>query len=115
MQGHIYNIRVSRNIRPIALILLLILLAIFVPFIASGYAELEKARTSPSYTEAAEHYQRAAQRLPWRADLYELSGHAYYHAKEYMQADAAYRKAFERRAFSPESGWLEIANCRGAL
>ena len=94
-----------RNISRIALILILILLAIFVPFIASGYAELEKARTSSSYTEAAEHYQRAAQHLPWRADLYELSGHAYYHAKEYAQADAAYQRAFDRRAFSPE-GWV---------
>jgi tetratricopeptide (TPR) repeat protein len=96
---------VPRNISRIALILLLILLAIFVPFIASGYAELEKAKTSTSYTEAAEHYQRAAQHLPWRADLYELSGHAYYHAKEYVKADAAYLKAFDRQAFSPE-GWV---------
>jgi tetratricopeptide (TPR) repeat protein len=89
----------------ISLILLLILLAIVVPFIVSGYAELEKATTASSYTEAAEHYQNAAQRLPWRADLYELSGHAYYHAKEYAQADAAYQKAFDRHAFSP-AGWV---------
>ena len=94
-----------RNISRIAFILLLILLAIFVPFIGSGYAELEKAGTSTSYKEAAEHYQRAAQRLPWRADLYELSGHAYYHAKDYIQADAAYQKAFDRQAVSPE-GWV---------
>lgn len=89
----------------ISLILLLLLLAIFVPIIVSGYAELEKATAASSYTEAAEHYQNAAQRLPWRADLYELSGHAYYHAKEYAQADAAYQKAFDRDAFSPE-GWV---------
>lgn len=89
----------------IALILLLILLAIFVPLLFSGYAELEKASGSASYVEAAEHYQRAAQRLPWRADLYELSGHAYYHAKEYMQADAAYQKAFDRQALAP-AGWV---------
>ena len=94
-----------RNTVRISLIFLLILLAIFVPFIVSGYTELGKATTSTSYQEAAEHYQRAAQRLPWRADLYELSGHAYYHAKEYAQADAAYQQAFDRQAFSPE-GWV---------
>ncbi|HEU4744648.1 MAG TPA: tetratricopeptide repeat protein [Anaerolineales bacterium] len=89
----------------ISLILLLLLLAVVVPLIVSGYAELEKATAASSYTEAAEHYQNAAQRLPWRADLYELSGHAYYHAKEYAQADAAYQKALDRDAFSPE-GWV---------
>ena len=96
---------VSRNTVRVPLILLLILLAVFLPLIASGYAELEKARAATSYTEAAEHYRMAAQRLPWRADLYELSGHAYYHAEEYARADAAYQKAFQHGAFSPE-GWV---------
>ena len=105
MHGHLYNIPVPRDIVRITLILLLILLAVFVPFSISGYAELEKASASTSYIEAAGHYQRAAQRIPWRADLYELSGHAYYHAKDYVQADAAYQKAFDRQAFSPE-GWV---------
>jgi tetratricopeptide (TPR) repeat protein len=103
--SHIYNRSVPRDIVRVSLILLLILLAIFVPFILSGYLELEKASSFTSYAEAAGHYQRAAQRLPWRADLYELSGHAYYHAKEYGQADAVYRKAFDRQAFSP-AGWV---------
>jgi tetratricopeptide (TPR) repeat protein len=76
-----------------------------VPFTISGYLELEKAQASSTYVEAAEHYRKAAQRLPWRADLYELSGHAYYHAKEYARADAVYREAFERHAVSPE-GWV---------
>ncbi|HEX6035480.1 MAG TPA: tetratricopeptide repeat protein, partial [Anaerolineales bacterium] len=96
---------VPRALVRVSLILLLILLAIFVPLVVSGYAELENATTSTSYPEAAEHYRRAAQRLPWRADLYEISGHAYYHAKEYAQADAMYREAFRREAFSPE-GWV---------
>ena len=94
-----------RNIVRISLVLFSILLAIFAPFIISGYSELKKARTSSSYVEAAEHYRNAAQRIPWRGDLYELSGHAYYYAKDYMQADAAYQKAFDRHAFSPE-GWV---------
>ena len=96
---------VPRDSVRVLLVLLLILLAIFVPFIVSGYAELEQATTSTSYVEVAEHYRKAAQRLPWRADLYELSGHAYYHAKDYGQADALYQEAFRRGAFTP-AGWV---------
>lgn len=94
-----------RNILRISFILLSIFLAIFVPFILSGYSELKKATISGSYVEVAEHYRNAAQRIPWRADLYELSGHAYYYAKDYVQADALYQEAFYRHAFSPE-GWV---------
>jgi tetratricopeptide (TPR) repeat protein len=104
-EAHTYNRFVRRDIVRIPLILLVILLAVFVPLVLSGYAELKKAQTSSSYVEAAEHYQRAAQRLPWRADLYELSGHAYYHAKDYVQANESYQKAFEQQAISPE-GWV---------
>lgn len=89
----------------VAAVLLILLAAIFVPLVASGYAELEKASMAGSYLDAASHYQAAAQRLPWRADLYELSGHAYYHAEQYSQADEVYRKAFRRNALSPE-GWV---------
>jgi tetratricopeptide (TPR) repeat protein len=96
---------VPRHIVRISLILFSILLAIFAPFIVSGYSELKKAATSSSYMEAAEHYRNAAQRIPWRADFYELSGHAFYYAKDYVQADAAYQKAFDRHAFSPQ-GWV---------
>ena len=88
-----------------ALVLVSILLAVFVPFISSGYSELGKASTAPSHVEAAEHYQAAARRIPWRPDLYELAGHYFYHAKEYAQADAAYHKAFKREALSPD-GWV---------
>lgn len=102
---HIYNRSVRRDIARITLILLIILLAVFVPLVLSGYGELEKARSSDSYAEAAGHYQSAAQRIPWRADLYELSGHTYYHAKDYVRADAAYQRAFDRQAISPE-GWV---------
>src|SRR5688572_20145074 len=86
-------------------ILALIFLAIFVSLVFSGYSELRKASVSSSYIEAAQHYQAAAQRIPWRADLYELSGHAYYYAKDYVQADAVYQKAFDHQAVSPE-GWV---------
>jgi tetratricopeptide (TPR) repeat protein len=94
-----------RNIIRITSVLLLILLAIFAPVITSGYSELAKARTASSYIEAAQHYQSAVRRIPWRADLHELVGHTYYYAKEYTKADAAYQKALQRNALSAE-GWV---------
>lgn len=87
------------------LILLVILVAVTLPFIFSGYSEITKAETAPSHLESAEHYQAAALRLPWRADLYELAGHHFYYAEAYSLADSAYEKAFNRRALSP-AGWV---------
>jgi len=86
-------------------ILLIIALVIITPVIFSGYSELDKGNTAQSYLEAAQHHRSAAQRLPWRADLYELSGHEYYYAKEYALAEASYQKAFQRHALSAE-GWV---------
>ena len=93
-----------RGVWRVLFILLLILLVLAAPVILSGYSELKQAGSAESYNEIAEHYLRAAQRLPWRADLYELAGHAYYHAKEYQSADDMYRTAFEKNSLSPE-GW----------
>lgn len=89
----------------VLLVVLLLALAIVVPLIASGYSELRAASSSNDYIEIAGHYWNAAQRLPWRAEAYELAGHAYYHAREYSRADAAYQKAFGRNALSAE-GWV---------
>ena len=86
-------------------ILLVILLVISVPFISSGYSEINLAETAPSHLDAAVHYQAAALRLPWMPDLYELAGHHFYYAEEYLQADAAYQKAFNRKALSSD-GWV---------
>jgi len=102
---HLYNKSMARNLIRIFLVLALLALAVFVPLVSSGYYELKKATSSDSYSEAARHYQAAAQRIPWRADLYELSGHAYYHAKDYGQAEVAYQRAFSRQALSP-AGWV---------
>ena len=92
-----------RGVRVFSIILLLIL-ALAAPVILSGYSELNQAAAAESYNEIAEHYLRAAQRLPWRADLYELAGHAYFHATDYERADEMYRIAFDRNVLSPE-GW----------
>ncbi|MBN2115716.1 MAG: tetratricopeptide repeat protein [Anaerolineales bacterium] len=95
----------ARNTLRVFGVLALLALAIVVPLVSSGYYELHQAARSNSYSEAAGHYQTAAQRLPWRADLYELVGHAYYHAREYRKASDAYQKAFALRALSP-AGWM---------
>ena len=93
-----------RGVLRVLLIFLLILVAIAAPVILSGYSELKQATAAESYNEIAEHYLRAAQRLPWRADLYELAGHAYFYAKDYERADEMYQIAFDRNALSPD-GW----------
>ncbi len=95
----------ARNIVRVFLVLVLLALAVCVPFFSSGYIELKKATQSSSYSEAATHYGAAAQHIPWRADLYELAGHAYYHAKEYGRASIAYQKASSLDALSP-AGWV---------
>ena len=107
IQHHVsrYNTHMYRNALRVIFVLSLLLLAIFVPVVSSGYLELKQASTASSYIEMAEHYTSAARRIPWRADLYELAGHAYYHAKEYSLADAAYQKAFQVSVLSPE-GWV---------
>ena len=100
-----YNTRMYRDALRVAFVLLLLLLAILVPVISSGYLQLEEVATATSYMEAAKHYESAAQRIPWRGELYELAGHAYYHAQEYRLADAAYRRAVDDEGLSPE-GWV---------
>ena len=88
----------------ITLVLLLILLAVAIPILVDGNSEIRKAAEAQSYPEMAEHYVRAAQRLPWRTDLYELAGHAYFHDRDFARADAMYRAAREKNALTP-AGW----------
>ena len=88
-----------------ALVLTLLLVSVAAPVVIGGYSELRAAEKADSYIDIAEHYRRAAERLPWRSDLFELAGHAYYHAKNYLSADAAYEIASERDSLSAE-GWV---------
>jgi tetratricopeptide (TPR) repeat protein len=94
-----------RNALQTFLVLLLLLSAIFIPFISSGYGEIKQAEKAASYPDIAHHYLTAAKRLPWRPDLYELAGTAYYHARDYPNAGTWYQRAFQRHALSPE-GWV---------
>lgn len=101
----LYNTPMPHRTVQVILVLLLILLAVFAPLILSGYSELRAASAAASHAEAAQHYYNAAQRIPWRGDLYELAGHYYYYARAYKEADAAYQKALARNALSSE-GWV---------
>src|SRR5678815_2807653 len=94
-----------RNLFRALPILFILILAISVPVVYSGYTELRQAANTQSHLEAAGHYQLAAQRIPWRADLYERAGHEYYYAKEYALANNAYQKAFQRHTLSA-AGWV---------
>ena len=89
----------------VVLVIMILALAILVPVLVSGYSELDQGSAAHDYINAAVHYKNAALRIPWRADLFELSGHAYYNAREYAQADAVYRKAYQRGALSAD-GWV---------
>jgi tetratricopeptide (TPR) repeat protein len=95
----------SRHWLRVVSFLILLVIAVWAPVMASGYSELKKASAVRTYPEMADHYRAAAQRLPWRPDLYELAGHAYYRAQDYPRAQAVYQKAFERHALSPD-GWV---------
>jgi len=95
-----------RNTLRVGSIFVIILLAVLIPVVWSGYAELKQASGVQAPLEAAQHYQSAAWRLPWRSDLYELAGHSDYLAREYSRADAMYQKAFASRALSSQ-GWVE--------
>ncbi len=60
-----------------SLIFLALLAAVGLPIVASGYSDLRRAETaqvSGDRAGAAKAYQSAAQRLPWRNDLWEQAG-----------------------------------------
>lgn len=95
----------QRNAVRVVFVIIVLATAIWVPLVSSGYSELSRASTAQSYLEVAKHYKNAAQRIPWRPDLYELSGHAYYYAKEYALADAVYQQAYRRNGLSAQ-GWV---------
>jgi hypothetical protein len=59
------------------LFMTLLVSAVFLPFILSGYSEITKAEqayTKGDYKQATVSYVRAAHLLPWRNDLYEMAG-----------------------------------------
>ncbi len=69
----------------VVLVLLALTLAIYLPVVASGYADLrgaENALQMYDYGSAARHYQAAAWKLPWETRLWEQAAIARAYANE---------------------------------
>ena len=90
----------KKNFSPIFIFLGVAALVV-IPIIASGYLELRAAEQTDSLSLAAQHYERAAIRLPWRADLWEKAASAAFHANE---LDEAIRLFLRASSLSAE-GW----------
>ncbi|MBL8101944.1 MAG: tetratricopeptide repeat protein [Anaerolineales bacterium] len=86
-----------------------ILAAILIPVIFTGYSSIKRADSefaSQNYAKASEYYQQAARLLPWRTDLSEKAGIAAYASNDYSTAIAYLRKPLPRT----EQGWLALGN-----
>jgi protein O-GlcNAc transferase len=96
----------------IALILPLVLVLIFAPIPVTGYAELSLAQSAAGAHDRSLHYEMAAQRLPWRPDLYEKAGLAALEVREYPRAIDLLQTAAQNSALTPngrfEMGQAEL-------
>ena len=93
--------------RRIALITTLLLVLIFAPMLVVGYADLSFAVLVPSAHDKSQLYEAAAQRLPWRADLYEDAGVFASDAQEYSRALTLFQTADQKGVLSSE-GRFEV-------
>lgn len=81
------TMRNKKIIVPLTIILLL--LAALLSIIISGYTAINRAENQfaeKNYADAAESYQLAAQRFPWREDLWEKTGIAFASSSNFSQA-----------------------------
>ncbi|MBE0671919.1 MAG: tetratricopeptide repeat protein [Anaerolineales bacterium] len=86
-----------------------ILAAILIPVIFTGYSSIKRADSefaAQNYAKAFEYYQQAARLLPWRSDLLEKAGIAAYASNDYSTAIAYLSKSLPRT----EQGWLALGN-----
>jgi len=74
--------------RRIIFITVFLLVLISAPIIIAGYADLSFAGAALSAHDKSYYYESAAQRLPWRTDLYEIAGVFAINAGEYQRAIA---------------------------
>ncbi|MBK8783247.1 MAG: hypothetical protein IPO22_15915 [Anaerolineales bacterium] len=62
----------------ILLVAAVLVVAILLPILYTGYSSIKRADAelaAQEYANAAVHYQQAARLLPWRTDLLEKGGH----------------------------------------
>ena len=90
----------------IYLVVLVLLFLTVAPVIASGYDELSQAQALEANSPklAALHYERAALRLPWRAELWEQAAQSAYQSMNYDEAIRLFSIARKRNSLSA-GGW----------
>lgn len=89
------------------LILLAVIGLIFTPPVLTGYAELQRAASimeSGEFSDAADHYERAARLWPWREDLWEQAAMAQFFAGEFADSILLFERARQHGVLSAE-GW----------
>ena len=95
------------------LIVLILLALILAPRPAAGYFALAQAlRRSVGHSkilERAPYYALAAERIPWRPDLYEQAGNDYINGDDYKTAIRFYSLALQHHDLSPD-GWMAWGN-----
>lgn len=87
-----------------AIILLVILLLIVLPYLVTGYreeAQAKQALEQKQYQRASRLFNSAAKKLLWRTDLYEQAGIASYLDNDYSLAV----QQFERAHITSAQGW----------
>lgn len=87
-----------------------IIIAIFLPFLFTGYSNIKRAETAEvqnDYKTATSSYERAARLLPWRGDLWEKAGMA---ASRDENCPIAI-SFFERAPKLSQEGWLTFGYC----
>jgi len=91
------------------LILIALLTLILVPRPLAGYLDLAQAEIRSTghfkFLDIAPCYASAAERIPWRPDIYERAGFAYQNGGDYSTAEKFYRIALLHHALS-SNGWM---------
>jgi tetratricopeptide (TPR) repeat protein len=98
-----------RNIRPLLVIVVILLVGIL-PILLSIGSDLDTAEfelNSGNYARAAERYDSAAMKMPWRLGVWEQAGIAWFYAKDFDQAFSRLDRVRSDGSLTPE-GWTVL-------
>ena len=94
----------------VGLVLLGLLILILAPRPLLGYLDLAQAQIRSTQhlqvLDTAPYYASAAERIPWRPDLYEQAAFSFQIGEDYPTAETYFRLALQHHALTP-NGWLE--------
>lgn len=88
---------------------IVILAAVAIPILITGYASIQRADdefAAQNYASAVQNYKQAARLLPWRNDLWEKTGVAAYADEDYANAIIFLNRAPRLT----EQGWVALGN-----